>query len=334
MGSANDRETYLLSNRSLMLASPQPKGLSPTEYIDQVSRQNGWTFDIKWDGVRCLAYCEGNAGVTLQNRNGVDITHRYPDIALMLGAVTADYGRIVLDGEIVVFAEDGKPDFSLIAKRDRVGSKEKAEQAMLTLPATFIAFDLLDFNGTDLKGVTYEARRAMLEVHFSDASSSPHMFTLSPTSDNGQAMWNLVQRLGIEGLIAKRNDGLYVPYRSADWIKVKDTRRISCIVTGTQDGTGSKEGMVGALLLGLIGDDSTLVDVGKVGTGFTDDDRRKLQRYFDDLPEYSPHEMGALVVEVEYLNLTNDGKLRFPSFKGLRSDVDAGDCTTDQLDRT
>lgn len=332
MGSANDREAYLRDHSPQLARTPdnshKPYGRS---WIEWAVSQGAYLFDVKWDGVRVLAYCEGTASsVTLQNRNGVDVTHRYPDVALALMEVTKDYGRVVFDGEIVVFAEDGKPDFSLVSRRDRVGSEAAARKAMTHYPATFIAFDLLDVNGRSYKGIEQADRLALLGTLF--GGTNVPLFTISPTSTEGLAMWDMVQNLGLEGLIVKRRDRDYSGGRYGGWFKVKDLKRVTCIVTGMHGATGSKEGMMGALDLALL-DDSTLVEVGKVGTGFTDADREQWQEFFDSTPDYSPHEMGALTVEVEYLNLTNDGRLRMPSYKGTRHDVDASDCTYDQLER-
>lgn len=314
-----------------MLAMPHKEVVGndgdPTSAMMLLDDADEYTFDVKWDGVRCIAYIDpfDGTGTTLVNRNLRNINERYPDIIHALNEQFSDGTPIILDGEIVVFNEDGKPDFGLVSRRDRVGSAAAAAKAAERLPATFVAFDLLFYKDGDFRKAGYNVRRAMLEAHVERVPG----ITVSPTSTDGATMWNFCLDYGVEGLIAKRNESPYRSGRSPDWVKVKQVHRVSCLVTGYEKGTGRLADSMGALLLGLLdpNDPSTVVDAGKVGTGFTDRDREN----FKDLLGRIDLTHDPIVVEVEYANLTDDGALRFPSYKGLRSDIDPDDCTTDQL---
>ena len=278
---------------------------------------DSYWFDLKWDGVRVMAIVT-DGEVHLRNRNRKFVTDRYPDVVETLKAALPT-GTYVLDGEVVAFGEDGQPDFGLVSRRDRVGSPEKAAQAAKRLPVTYVAFDVVFVNGWDLEGVDYVTRRTLLETHVEPRAG----LVVSPASNDGETMWAFCRERGLEGLIAKRADAHYPSGRSRAWIKLKAVSRVTCLVTGMAEGNGKASGMMGKLHLGLW-DGSTVVDVGKVGTGFSDDDRRAFWAYKDDVGDLPP-------VEVEYLNVTPDGVLRFPSFKGTRSDIDGEDCTIDQL---
>lgn len=305
---------------TVMLAT-QSKTVAPTpvEAITKLSGE-GWWFELKWDGVRCLLHKSGN-GITLINRNGRDITERYPD--LVEAGRTLPYEQVCLDGEIVAFDASGRPDFTLLASRDRITSAAKAKAKAETLPVYFMAFDLLAIDSHDYRSSPYEIRRKVLE-EVRDENTSPRV-KIGIASQNGDVMWQFVQDRTLEGLVAKKPHSPYVPARSPAWIKIRRTVSVSCVVTGYEPGTGWADGLVGALTLGLL-DGPTLVDVGKVGTGFSKKERKELLRYFSN---GRPSE--DLVVEVEFQELSNDGRMRFPSYRGIRTDVPPTACDIAQI---
>lgn len=298
------------------LASP---GGTPTEAALQDPRM---AYEVKWDGIRALIVLDEAGKVTILNRRLRDITFRYPDIVVQVEASFTT--PIVLDGEIVAYGSDGKPSFALAAQRDAVTKPAAVAVKVANIPVTFMAFDCLHSNSVDLRQQPWQTRRSVLERRL-EFESSNSLLQLVPVYGTGDAIWDAVRELGLEGVIAKNIRAPYTQRRTKDWLKYKTTQRLSCVVTSYEEGEGHRAGTVGAVHLDLF-DAVTgqLVRVGKAGSGFTDATCREVQGYLDaGVP---------LIVEIECLNRSKDNILRFPIFKGIRSDVGPDACTTTQLD--
>jgi ATP-dependent DNA ligase len=252
-------------------------------------------------------------------RRGADITWRYPDVVETLEI--AGPARAVLDCEIVVMSR-GVPDFAGIHQRDAQGSPGAAKALAKKLPATLAPFDVLSDRGAITELLPYIDRREALEKIV--ALMPMDGVLLAPISPSGRALWQVVNNLGLEGLIAKRADSRYQRRRSQDWIKIKATKRVSVLVGGYDPGSGDRADTFSNLHMKLVGQDGQLVAVGKVGSGFSDRAARQIK-------ELLVHHKHPIVIDVEYLEVTPHGSLRMPVFKGLRTDVDALSCTTDQL---
>jgi bifunctional non-homologous end joining protein LigD len=271
-------------------------------------------FDLKLDGLRALVYWDGSTARII-NRSGIDITRKFPDIEAVLPALGTI--PVILDGEIV--CDSGL--FNDVATRGKQEKPHAIADAVTRLPARFIAFDILHLDGTDLLTTPYFDRRMMLDglvVLLKDTA-----ITASMMSTDGMTMWQAVTSLGLEGLIAKRKDGVYMQgKRSPLWLKFKTTRRITCIATGYEPGTGARAHF-GAMYLALVGP-AGAVPVGKVGTGFTETEIQALKADLD---------AGTMpLVEIEALNVGSGGQLRFPVYKGYRTDLSHADAKLDQLD--
>lgn len=303
-----------------MLASP---GKNPEAVLRQLLTGGRHTFDLKWDGVRVLAFIE-DGKVRLRNRNGVDTTDRFPEVVERLAALYP-VGTRVFDGEMLCFDPDsGKPTFARISKRDRTGSPVKIDVLARQMPATYMVFDLLWFEGDDLRAQPLSARLALLKVDAARfASDEDSRLALSMFSDDGAAMWNVIKTKGMEGLIAKDKLAPYRGGRAPAWVKLKPVASVTCVVVGYTAGQGARAGKFGALEIGLLYD-GNLKHWGEVGTGFTD------AMLADLKPRVDAGEL--LLVEVEIQNVTPDGKPRFPSFKGVRTDVTILDADASQLD--
>ena len=264
-------------------------------------------FDLKLDGIRCWATRVGKEPVVLRNRHGVDITFKFPEIAARFN----DAGPPgIVDGEIVTL--DGS--FESVLTRDKQEKPAAIARLRHQLPAQFVAFDM---PLPQLRSRPWDERRRVLDTWAVSAQ-----FTLTPYSDD-PGFITRVAELGMEGVIAKRVASRYQPgKRSADWVKFKLTHRISCLVRGYNTGTGSRSHF-GALRLVLHDGIGGFVEVGTVGSGFTARQTHELKARLDH--------GDILVVEIEALNVTSGGLLRFPVFKGIRTDVSPLDCTIDQL---
>jgi bifunctional non-homologous end joining protein LigD len=289
-----------------------------------------WALEMKWDGVRALAYCEGSR-VRLISRTGEDITAAYPE----LGGLAAAVGRrdALLDGEVVAMGESGWPDFEVLQNRMHVRDASLARRLVATYPVTYLAFDLLHLDGRPLLELPYERRRALLE--------ELGLYGLSwqtPPSFTGQAgadVQEVSRQHGLEGVVAKRLDSRYEPgKRPGTWRKVKNTRRQEVVIGGWRPGKGNRSGQIGSLLVG-VHENGGLAYAGHVGTGFTDQVLRQLTARLAPLqratspfaaPLPADHARGAvwaeplLVAEVSFTGWTRAGRMRAPSYQGLRSD--------------
>lgn len=264
-------------------------------------------FDLKLDGIRC--YAEGGR---LRNRHGVDITHKYPEIVDAL-ANSAAYGR--LDGELV--ATDGR--FETALTRDKQEKKASILRASVAHPMLFVVFDMPTDN---LIPKPWWRRREALTSW--EAKGIDPRVSLSPCSHE-EDFFERTREMGMEGVIAKAANARYVTTgkRSSHWIKFKHTHRVTCLVRGYRPGSGSRSHF-GNMQLVLIEPDGSFRDVGDVGTGWTDRQTHELKGLLD--------RGEILAVEIECLNVTSGGSLRFPVYKGIRTDVAPIECTTAQLD--
>lgn len=264
-------------------------------------------FDLKLDGIRCWVDEDG----VLRNRMNVVVTHKYPEIVAAL-AECPPWGR--LDGEIV--AEDGTFETALL--RDKQERGQAIARMAKQHPVRFVAFDM----PTDRLASTPWWRRREALVKW--GSGAHERISVSPVSED-PAFLGQVADLGMEGVIAKRMTSPYVPgKRSMDWVKFKNTQRITCLVAGYYPGQGSRAHFGGMHLVLLDPDGVAPFHIGDVGSGFTERQTHELKDRLDN------HEV--LVVEIEALNVTSGRQLRFPVFRGVRSDVDPTTCTIEQLD--
>ena len=291
----------------------------------------GWAYEIKWDGIRALGHV-GDGHLRLVGRNGTDLTDRYPELRPLgaeLGARDA-----VLDGEIVVFGPDGRPDFQALQSRMHVQSVSAQRRFAETVPADYVLFDVLWLDGRSLMDRPYDERRRALEGLRLDGPS----WRCPPISrDDPDPLVAFVRERHLEGLVAKRRDSRYDPgRRSTAWIKTKFHLRQELVVGGWTPGQGRRDGTLGALLLGYREEPGgPLRYAGKVGTGFSDRELRRLEGVLARLarPD-SPFSGGPrpprdarfvepeLVAEVRFTEWTRDGTVRHPSYLGTRDDRD------------
>jgi bifunctional non-homologous end joining protein LigD len=243
----------------------------------------------------------------------------------------------VLDGELVVFDENGRPSFELLQQRIHQTAESVVRRRMQTHPVVFMVFDLLYFNGYDFTGLPYERRRELLEELGLEGESWQ-----TPAYSVGQAAELLAasREQGLEGMVLKRLDSPYVPgKRPGTWLKVKNTLRQELVIGGWTPGEGRRKEHLGALLVGYYegeGEERVLRYGGKVGTGFKASDLAGLNQRLAPLErKTSPFGAGPkppkdahfaeprLVAEFEFRELTKEGILRHAAYKGLREDKPA-----------
>ncbi|MBL7261003.1 non-homologous end-joining DNA ligase [Paractinoplanes lichenicola] len=294
----------------------------------------GWSYEFKWDGVRVLAlFTEGPPA--LFARSGAVVTAAYPEIAdLRLPDGT------LLDGEMVVLNEAGRPSFTALAERMHVRERHRAARLAVTLPVTYMIFDLLFYAGEDLTGLPYRVRRRRLE----ELGLAGPRWMVPPSFGDGPATADAARENSLEGVVAKREDSVYLPgLRSPDWVKVKFDRTGDYVIGGWRAGVRK----LGGLLVGVPTPDG-LAFRGRVGGGIGAAAERELLAALGPLVQpRSPFVAGAvpredsrgahwvrpeLVVEVRYGNRTPDGRLRFPRFLRLRYDKTPKECVEEDED--
>jgi len=290
-------------------------------------RDAGWAFEVKWDGVRALAYSEPGR-LRLESRNGNDITASYPELRPLNRALSSHHA--ILDGEIVAFDEHGRPSFGRLQSRMHVSSDSAARRRSKEVPVAYVIFDLLWLDGHPLLALPYGERRARLAEL---GLEGPAWRTPEHVVGNGAAMLEASLRNGLEGVVAKKLDSLYEPgRRSPCWLKVKNVRREDVVVGGWVPGAGKRTDRIGALLVG-VEQDGALRYAGRVGTGFTEAELDRLSEVLQRRAD-SPFAAGTAkpprgsvfveptrVAEVEFTEWTSDGMLRHPSYKGLREEA-------------
>lgn len=288
------------------------------ELADQPFSDSQWVFETKWDGYRALAFVDYGK-VELLSRNQQDFTETYPGIVRSLQKINHE---AVIDGEIVAVDVEGRSRFQLLQDYQRDKST----------PISFAVFDLLFLDGKDLRNTPLIERKKMLKRIF---PSEKNLVFTHHIIGKGEELFRLAKEQGMEGVMAKRADSLYVSGRSSQWLKVKSVLTTEAVIAGFTSPRGSRQHF-GALILGVYGDDKQLRYIGHTGGGFTDASLKEVSRKLKPLiikksPFFVEPETNApaawvkpqLVCEVKFHEWTKDGQLRQPVFTKLRPDKDA-----------
>jgi bifunctional non-homologous end joining protein LigD len=310
--------------------APMPKDLSPmlATLVDQPFDDAGWSYEIKWDGYRALAYCKKDK-VELRSRNDKSFDKYYP----VLNALKEWKINALVDGELVVLNDKGESNFNKLQNW-----RSEADGSLF-----YYVFDLLWLDGRDLTGLPLSERRARLQsivpaeaiIRYSDSFET-----------SGTKFFASAQKLGLEGIMAKRTDSLYVPgARTREWLKIKTVSRQEVVIGGYTRNEGTSK-LFSSLLVGVF-ENGHLQYTGKVGTGFTEELQQDMMRQFKPLvrkaspfgttpdvnkpSRFRPDPPAAkavwlkpvLVGEVAFREMTEDGVMRHPSFQGMREDKSA-----------
>ena len=319
-------------------AAPQPPPVffpMLAEAFREPFDAKGWWFEPKFDGVRTLVYAQSES-TRLMSRAGRDQSATYPELSRLHQRITAV--NAVVDGEIVATGEAGQPSFERLQQRMNLASPADIERIRRNIPVELLAFDLLWLDGVDLTASPLQERRARLSEVVVEGKGLRLMYGVE---ERGKDFFEAAKALGLEGVVAKRLGSAYQPgRRSPNWRKIKIVKTQDCVILGWTPGRGGRAGSFGALLLGAYRD-QRLTWIGQVGTGFTDkmlaEMLKRLEEIETDVPAADDPELlktsGArwvkpvLVCVVEYLEMTAAGKLRAPSFKGLREDKAPEECS-------
>jgi bifunctional non-homologous end joining protein LigD len=294
----------------------------------------GWAYEIKWDGVRAVAYV-ANGQARLESRNLNDVTPRYPEVQGLAQAL-GDRGA-VFDGEVVAFDEHGRSSFERLQGRMHLTRGVDARARLV--PVVYCIFDLLWLDGEDLMRLPYTERRERLEGLGLDG---PSWRVPSYSTADGRQLLAASAERNLEGIVCKRLDSAYEPgRRGGTWLKVKNTRRQELVIGGWTPGEGRRAGHLGALHVGYYAA-GALRYAGKVGTGFTNQTLADLAArlapleraetpFADRVREPTAHwAEPQLVANIAFTEWTHDGRLRHPRFEGLRPDKSASAVVREQ----
>jgi bifunctional non-homologous end joining protein LigD len=300
---------------------------------DHVPSGPDWTHEVKWDGIRALV--EVAAGkVRIWSRNENDVTVAWPELQAL-----ATLGHdVLLDGEIVALGK-GVPSFGALADRMHVRDPRKIARLATDNPVTLLAFDLLRLDGEDLARRPLRERRALLEELGLDAPTMAAAVQVPAAYDDGQVLLQAAEQQGLEGIVSKRWSSAYHPgRRSRDWLKFPIRPTGSFVVGGYRHETDSDH-RLGAVLVGEPTADG-LVFRGRVGSGIAGKAGQRLGDLLRPLArETSPFATALpkvdtvgtvwvepeVIVDVQYLAITTDGRLRQPAYRGVRTDLDVTD---------
>jgi DNA ligase D-like protein (predicted ligase) len=301
------------AEREVTEPAPPPTGSDAMKAVltDDRFSDEGWIYERKLDGIRCIAVRDGGA-TTLYSRNDIAMNGRYPEVAQ---AIDGQQGRFAIDGEIVAFDGD-ETSFALLTRR-----------GIESVPVFFYVFDILWLEGQDVRRLPLRTRKRLLKaaVEWDDPlRATAHRNT------EGEAFFEEACRKGWEGIIAKLADSPYASRRSRDWLKFKCGHGQELVIGGFTEPHGTRIEL-GALLVGYF-QDGALRYAGKVGTGFDRptlkdlgarlrDRRRGDSPFADEIKERGVTWVEPeLVAQVGFAEWTRDGRLRHPRYLGLRDD--------------
>src|SRR5690625_2341910 len=313
-----------------------PPMLAALSDAEELTSPRRWAVEMKWDGIRAIVAVAGNE-VRIYSRNAKSITPRYPELAALPRASRAS--SVLLDGEIVAFNSRGMPDFALLQQRMNTTGAADIDRLRGQIPVRFTAFDILELDGRDLTGLSYDDRRRLLEGAIGDDASD--YVDVPPAFDGDvQAAIDASRQWQLEGVVAKRKDSRYLPgRRSSSWLKIKHSRTQEVVVIGWRAGQGRRHGIVGSLLL-AVPDGEGWRYVGKVGTGFSEQEARDWVASFERIArKTAPATVPAgeddgvqwvspkRVAEVAFSEWTPSGRMRHPRWRGWRTDKSAAEIT-------
>jgi len=310
------------------LIEPMLATLSPR--LPEAERD--YAFEYKWDGVRAICRWDGKR-FSLQSRNRLDITNRYPELWPLADVFGSR--SVMLDGEVIALDEHERPSFSRLQKRMHVRDMGAVRRLMGEVPVYFVIFDLLWLDGRSLMDKSWIERRDRLE----ELTLGGPAWLVSPAHvGEGADVLAAAKQMKLEGVVAKKLNAPYRPgVRSPEWLKIKNVNDQEFVVGGWIPEAGTRTNRIGSLLIGYYDEAKKFRYAGGVGTGFNDDDHRRLSQMMQSLAQKeSPFvdrvpKRGALfvkprvVAQIEYRRKGPQGIIQQAAFKGIRTDKNAKD---------
>jgi bifunctional non-homologous end joining protein LigD len=322
---------------------PMPTAIHPmlATSVDVPFDDPEWLFEIKWDGYRAIAFI-AKGKVRLVSRNQNDLTAQYPELQSVPSFIPAE--TAILDGEVAALDEQGRSSFSLMQQRTGIRSGGRRTGSRQDIPVLYYVFDLLYLDGYDLRRVSLEQRKDLL----ARITSRDGPVRYSDHFPQGKALFAAARQQGLEGILAKRRSSVYEERRTREWLKIKITQTLDCVIGGYTEPEGSRS-YFGSIVLGLYDKKGDLIHIGQAGTGF---DEATLKQVWQALKKLEtkrspfPHGVEALrtvhwvkpdlVAEIKFTEWTHESaeggmKLRAPVFLLLREDKDPKECVLQQI---
>ena len=323
--------------------APYPLAVSPmlASLADGPFVSASWFFEPKLDGVRAIAFLKDGA-CRLSSRRGTDLTRNYPSVAQSLSGYVDDF---IFDGEVVAIDSQGRPSFQFLQQSSGAlrsfGSKDKVKSKVGSkvdskAEIVFYVFDILYARGRDLTALPIETRKAFLQEVL---RTSKCVRLVQSLGHDGEAVFSACVEMGLEGIVGKQSQSRYeLGRRSKSWLKLKTNLSGEFLVCGYTEGTGSRLRTFGSLILGEYDSHNVLVYIGGVGTGL---DSNKLDYLIEKMTplitKRCPFKRAPagklnptwikpeLVVEVKFMERTQDNILRAPVYLQLREDIEPAD---------
>jgi bifunctional non-homologous end joining protein LigD len=289
--------------------------------VDSAPAEDGWLHEIKFDGYRMLCHLD-HGKVRFFSRNQKDSSSKFPGVAKVINSLKAT--TAIIDGEVVMIDPSGRTSF------------QKLQQAMGRGGATgfiYQVFDLIYFEGLDLTRTPLIERKEVLKELVASGTKSTLLQYSDHQDGNGKLFFKSACEYGLEGIVSKRADSLYVSARNRNWLKVKCSKRQEFVIAGYIPSSKGLPGF-GSLILGVY-EKGKFIYAGRVGTGFNLKQRAELGKKLDRISrptmpfDIKPDAKGLneahwceprVVAEVAFTEWTSDGSIRHPSFQGLRED--------------
>jgi bifunctional non-homologous end joining protein LigD len=296
----------------------------------------GWVFELKYDGYRLLCAKDGD-DVRLLTRNRNDATATFPEVAQAVRRLPFDH--VILDGEVVVHDENGLPSFQRLQQRGRLANPRQIATRAIELPAILYTFDLPALEGRDLRRLPLVDRKRVLREVLPEIGTLRYA---DHVAERGEDFYAQIERMRLEGMVAKKADAPYRKGRSPDWVKIRADLTDDLVVVGFTEPKGSRGGIGALHLAAYVGDE--LRYAGRAGSGFTDKQLGEVREELDALvvdeppcaraPKGNGHTwvQPKLVAEVRYREWTDEDLLRHPVFLRFREDKDPGECTHPALE--
>jgi bifunctional non-homologous end joining protein LigD len=322
---------------------PMPTAINPmlATSVDDPFDDPEWLYEIKWDGYRAIAFIS-KGKVRLVSRNQNDLTAQYSELHSIPSFIKAD--TAILDGEIAALDDAGRSSFSLMQQRTGIRQGGRRVASRGDIQVLYYVFDLLYLDGYDLRRVPLEQRKEILR-QITDVSGHVRY---SEHFSQGKGLFDVAKQKGLEGILAKRRNSIYEERRTREWLKIKITQTVDCVIGGYTDPEGSRE-YFGSIVLGLYDKKGNLVHVGQAGTGFDHAMLKEISKILKKRDtKVSPFPQGVealrtvhwvkpeLVAEIKFTEWTHETaeggmKLRAPVFLRLRDDKEPKDCSLEQV---
>jgi bifunctional non-homologous end joining protein LigD len=324
---------------------PMPRLIRPmlATLVDEPFDDPGWFYELKFDGYRAVAFID-DGEVRFLSRNQNELTGGYPELSVTPQAIKAR--QAVIDGEICALDENGRSSFSLMQQRTGLtgDGARRIRNSRPDIPIVYYVFDLLYLDGYSLLRVHLEDRKRLLRKILKEAP----LVRYSEHFPSGTRLWAAAAEQQLEGIIAKRKKSCYFEKRSREWLKIKITQVIECVIGGYTEPRNSREHL-GSIVLGLYDDRGRLISVGQAGSGFTHrtlaDMSKKLKALETsnnpfatkvDSPRQTHWVKPQLVAQIKFTEWTHEGesgavKLRAPVFLGVRTDKSPQDCKFEKV---